>query len=470
MDTDFSIFYHIAGIGRWHSIVIEQTDILITSGLYDNAKKIFFCFCGSESDIKSLREITDQHKKISVVHLEKNFQKYEYPTLVFIQNYIKSHEDNILYFHVKGASYLNAEDCVATDNWRKYMNFFVLEKWRYCLKKLKSHDTVGVSELQKENKFLFYCGNYWWSTAKYLRSCDSILNFDFENRWEAERWLSTGIDQKSFNWESKYWTIDCFKNMDEDKLAWENRFKDYLRQHVIGLYKKNIDHKISVFYHIAGMGRWRTIILEQLHILVSSGLYEEADKIFFCFCGGDEKLHLLNMIMETYPKITLMHLRKDASEYEYPTLDLIQNYVKVHDDHILYFHTKGASYEGNDAFQKGADKWRQYMNFFVITRWRETMAQLETHDCSGVWEFASEGKFIFYCGNFWWAKAKYLRTCFDILQCDRANRYNAEFWIGSGHQANVFNWESLYNTEQLQVTNDDEEEWERRLLDRLNAI
>jgi hypothetical protein len=220
-----AVFYHIAGISRWKSIVLEHLEILEISELYDQATKIFFCFIGNDEDFKFLKMLTDSYDKIILTKLSKNVTDYEYPTLLFLQNYIKTHDDDVFYFHIKGASY-NVKDeksYKGTNNWRKYMNFYLLTNWKFSILNLDKYDIVGTSVLNKNEVFAFFCGNYWWATSEYLKKCKKIQDFNWNNRWDAERWLASGNPDPSkiFSWENKYYTLNCFYEMDTNESDWQ---------------------------------------------------------------------------------------------------------------------------------------------------------------------------------------------------------------------------------------------------------
>jgi len=219
-----AVFYHIAGILRWKSIVLEHLELLDTSELYDQATKIFFCFIGGEKDFEFLKIMVAPYEKIVVTHLSKNVTEYEFPTLMFVQNYVQNHNDDVLYFHVKGTSY-NKENKYykATNNWRHYMNFYLLKNWRYSVVNLEKYDVVGTSVWRdKQGVFRFFCGNYWWAKASYLRTTRKIQSFDWNNRWDAEWWLASGKNPKTFSWEDKYLTVECFDKMDTTEEDWQN--------------------------------------------------------------------------------------------------------------------------------------------------------------------------------------------------------------------------------------------------------
>ena len=81
--------------------------------------------------------------------------------------------------HTKGASLADTPLQRAVNAWRKYMEYFNLERWRDCVEVLTEHETCGV-ELQSEDSH--YSGNFWWATSEYIRRLP-----DPHQYWEQHR-------------------------------------------------------------------------------------------------------------------------------------------------------------------------------------------------------------------------------------------------------------------------------------------
>jgi hypothetical protein len=181
------------------------------------------------------------------------------------------------------------------------------------------------------------------------------------------------------------------------------------------------------FMHIAMHGNWKAIVNEQFVKLSSSGLYERTKRLFvtllgaspedFCFCT---------------PKVQIIHTSSDFHEYELPTLKFLHSFVQNHDGLVFYIHSKGVF---SDSPQ--TRDWRHLMEHVVIERFRECMAYLKSHDvCGANW---LERPWPHFSGNFWWARASYVRTLTppDTLPIvpvlDHGQRHTCERWIGTGN-------------------------------------
>ena len=103
----------------------------------------------------------------------------------------------MLYLHVKGMR--NNGDATSVADWRKYMVYFLGERWELCLGQLladpgPAYDTCGVQSNGEE-----YAGNMWWSAARWLRQTMGVhhLQWNMNNRYEAEDFLFRSKDRKT---------------------------------------------------------------------------------------------------------------------------------------------------------------------------------------------------------------------------------------------------------------------------------
>jgi len=184
-------------------------------------------------------------------------------------------------------------------------------------------------------------------------------------------------------------------------------------------------HDTAVFYHIAMIGNWESVVKEQLAMMHMSGLYAAAKSITIGCVGGANEKKELNQIIKRYPKISIGVFEKNIEIFEFPTLELLENHCKhFRDDYVLYFHTKG-------VFLSGASHWRAYMNHFNITLWQQCVQFLnEGYDTCGVKYIDETSGFPrHYSGNFWWAYAGHINTLTPLKQLNQKDRYQAEMWL-----------------------------------------
>jgi hypothetical protein len=215
--------------------------------------------------------------------------------------------------------------------------------------------------------------------------------------------------------------------------------------------------KIKVFVHLNDMPGAFEVMSEQLTLASESGLIDAAEEVVLCTNGNPGSFDAAKQIMnkEEFPNVTFVHTGDRTNLWEWPTLNLIKQYCDQTDDefYVCYFHLKGMSRPTDTT----AVDWRNYLNYWTIEQWEENIAQLDKGmDTVGV-NFA-EHEWPHYSGNFWWARASYIRKLEPLTHPDKIEwnkpsklllakrkgagggvvldggnfRFEHEAWIGSG--------------------------------------
>ncbi len=182
-------FIHVALYNNnTDKILSEQIDRLHNSGLMNNTKKIFVGIVGEE-DADAL---IDMSKFFVFKDLGKT--KGELFTLWHLKEFCNYVPDSkIWYIHTKGVS---INEGVKFDNaqcWRKYMEYFIIDKYKDCIDSLENFDACGV-EWQLENAEKFtkiwgrkakaaFSGNFWWATSNYIKNLPENV-IDFSNGYD----------------------------------------------------------------------------------------------------------------------------------------------------------------------------------------------------------------------------------------------------------------------------------------------
>ena len=191
--------------------------------------------------------------------------------------------------------------------------------------------------------------------------------------------------------------------------------------------------KSIIFIHAALLSRCDERVIQFMNLIISSGLYEEVEKIIICFVGTDPVPEKLVELANQYTKIILHRVHTNMGEFEVPTLNMLHMFSRLHDDYrVLYMHTKNVGKPINDCIEDQVE----YMSHFLVTKWRTTVTHLDTHQTVGV--DLRDDPVLHYSGNFWWANSKFLAT----LPCHmdyknltqypnplNSERHNQEFWI-----------------------------------------
>src|SRR3990167_8218008 len=190
---------------------------------------------------------------------------------------------------------------------------------------------------------------------------------------------------------------------------------------------KNIPKRIIGFWHICMINNFMEIISEQLELLLQSELYDKSENIFVGCVGEIDELEKIRKLFSNYTKIKILSLAS-IKNYEFPTLEIIKYKSDIDEFYLFYIHTKGVSYSDN----KGGKYWRDYMNYYNITKWRSAFLKLEQgYDTCGV-KLIEKGEFpMHYSGNFWWARSSYIKILPKIDTLNKEDRFSAEMWLCS---------------------------------------
>jgi hypothetical protein len=192
-------FYFIALLNNWRPIVDAQIDTLLNSNLITRTNKIYVrIFYNEETDLKYVTQKFSKIKNIIITTTKKN--EFEFGTLKIIRQLSCNENFYCYYLHSKGVSineknksfYKNSTDlshllkCV--ESWRKYMEFFIIDKFESCIENLQNgYDACGVNLRELPSKH--FSGNFWWSKSEYIQKLPEVDLLDLKNRWLAERWI-----------------------------------------------------------------------------------------------------------------------------------------------------------------------------------------------------------------------------------------------------------------------------------------
>lgn len=194
---------------------------------------------------------------------------------------------------------------------------------------------------------------------------------------------------------------------------------------------------VHIYYHIYAIEGVDTIVKEQLELIKANFDFPYKLNIGISIANDNESI---SNILNLFNTSDLRDVRAKGNEFV--TLDLIQKDKENFgdSDFILYLHTKGASKQNSE----NVITWRHLMNYFNIEKCKNVFKIFDktSYNTYGVL-LGKAGKWKIYSGNFWWAKASYLKT----IKMDgvRRNRFNAEV----DYIQNGMDWKpySAYNRE-----------------------
>lgn len=174
------------------------------------------------------------------------------------------------------------------------------------------------------------------------------------------------------------------------------------------------------WYHVNAEHEWREQVAEHLDALDNSGLDEQLTTLHVGVVGSDEKtdecLEYLASRVDFYLAATAPRGWEDV------TLAPLHEaaHTLAGEDTILYAHTQHP--------RERTDTWRRSMTHWNVNRWQHMQSALVVAQTAGcMWLDPSHGGHGYWAGNFWWARADYVRT----LDAVPTSTFGPEMWIGS---------------------------------------
>jgi hypothetical protein len=192
-----AVFFHIATIGSYVSIMNEMVGCINSSGILNNVDFVGLGVVGNGP-------VTVHSPKFPILYRNADVKKCEFITLKSLQDYCKrNHSSKVLYIHTKGVS-TPANPCI--DDWRKYMSYFLIEKYKDCISYLDEFDTVGVD--WRTDPVPHFSGNFWWAKGGYIASLPCIEGLSRPDaphvisvRHNAEFWIGMNKPKTKILWD-----------------------------------------------------------------------------------------------------------------------------------------------------------------------------------------------------------------------------------------------------------------------------
>jgi len=221
------IAYHAYFFGdHYMTMMTEQFRLLLNADLFHKASKLYIGVVDSPNkkpswgggwlnkfwSFSSSKEKDKVDNKVEIVFYPDNNELRD--TLRWIKNYsINNANDYILFFHTKGiTSYTDA-----TESWRKYMEYFVIERWKDCIEKLdEGYDCCGVmwNKDTVYGDFPHFSGAFYWAKASYINTLKHDM-IDSEGRYGQEFWIGSNPDCKAFEFHNS--NMNCIKAFQESR-------------------------------------------------------------------------------------------------------------------------------------------------------------------------------------------------------------------------------------------------------------
>jgi hypothetical protein len=393
-------FINFVNINNGLDIITDQINYIKKTGLYDKLDYIFIIALGKQV------KFTFLDYKIKLIYSSSKCSKNEYPVLKFI----KLISDNlyfnikILYIHVKGVM-----QKPHSYEWRKYLEYFLIEKHDLCLKMLDNYHCVGVNQqyyFDDINKYKnHFSGNFWWVNSSYIKNICHVTKS--EDRYVYEHWLIGDLIKVDYRHLLSLHHTPY--NLYETPILPKEYNSELIKSDIKSSLKSDYVKTRTIYgvYFICCIRDYFNIVNEQIKLLVKSGLYDLTDSIL-CFVSNvdDSNDNECLKLLKNYNKIIVSITKENTFEKF-----AINNFKKFIDTnipfHIYYMHTKGVTRKEQCYID-----WRNLCNYFTISKWRLSIELLNYYDCVGtnLKNFPKKH----YSGNYWWSKSEHVNKLSDI--------------------------------------------------------
>ena len=205
------IGYHVGMLNNWRKIVKDQLNTLFQCGLGAVADHMYISYSNNSTageELDQLKAILNQysfardatilfneHQPIEGVAINSLHEECTQR----VQSMDSPQSDTIaFYFHTKGNSVYDPDwesidvwySYIYSLYWRKYMEYFTIERPYLCMKQIFDNGKNVCGVLFDEDHF---SGNFWATSCRYLSSLDPLAFYPFEDeskRHDAEMYIA----------------------------------------------------------------------------------------------------------------------------------------------------------------------------------------------------------------------------------------------------------------------------------------
>jgi hypothetical protein len=164
------VFYHLACIGNWQQVFLEQTEQLQRNGF----QQIDLTMLGTQANAQTAAAIcAGSHISGQIIFHAAERTYFERPAMLAIEAYAQHHAGYVLYLHSKGVS--NAADETKA-KWRRLMMRELVENWEQCVLQLPYYDIIGVN-WRDMPPISHFSGNFWYASTRYVRSLADFAHY-----------------------------------------------------------------------------------------------------------------------------------------------------------------------------------------------------------------------------------------------------------------------------------------------------
>lgn len=196
--------FHIYCKNDYRKIILSKFEKLKRAGLWDQLSSIYLYVTGKrEEDIDFFEDIKYLSSKIKIFEHKEPVFFNEADTFNHLKNRVDKFENNtkILYAHTKGTSYPASQLKLNVSCWVRYMDLFLIAKWKECVDILDTHDTCGIF-LSKESP-VHYSGNFWWTNSDYIKTLPYITKESIKDLNRGEFWICNDTKENKYCFDFK---------------------------------------------------------------------------------------------------------------------------------------------------------------------------------------------------------------------------------------------------------------------------
>jgi len=186
-------FHHICFNKNGKDIFEEQLSTLMSSGLYAASTAIYCSVLGPANNYTF-------PAKYKIIYSSLDSTNYERPILQFMRKHSDTSPGKYWYIHTKGISHYKTSIYKNVNDWRLYMEYFVIKGWRRCVMDLDRYDIAGVNYLTIPSSH--YSGNFWWARSSYIQTIN--IEFNYLDYYEPEMWICKGKSPIGISYNSSH--------------------------------------------------------------------------------------------------------------------------------------------------------------------------------------------------------------------------------------------------------------------------
>lgn len=282
-----------------------------------------------------------------------------------------------------------------------------------------------------------WCG---WGDASKMTALETLENFSKTGKMKSDyltenecKYLEENIEKvEVFKISEESITSVIRKKSTAAKVEFIHTMSTELSKPLVSEYQLvpqgTSSKNIGVVYLVFCVGDWQNIVREQLFKVKQSGLYDEAKSLWMVVNDLENNKDKIDAFIRMYPKFQLDY--KTTNGAEAPGIRKVYEICKEDPTlKVLYFHAKGVSNtykttENREICQRkiqGSRSWRECMEFFLISGWRDCIKNLETHDLA-----VTTLTDTWVWGNFWWANGDFIAR---HPYPEDGSRWFYEYWI-----------------------------------------